>query len=251
MLSPRKEKGNKLLNTLNYKFKAGEFTPYFKQLYNEYLNHQKNKNLQLQLIYNPNKLFIDDIYQKKKELDLKQENMNILNDLFDGKKIDIDEQRYLNYNSKNGIRFQTQNTKISHYILFNTTEKSKLNKKKKIHKSFSQNLFSNSDNRKILPFPKIFSKETKKNDISPEKKNLTINTKTKEYLYNYKNNFKRQIRKEKKKTLVDLNIYLNNNFRRFNPYRTKYYNKMNFLTIETKKLAKNLSLFSLKRNQNV
>ena len=249
MLSPRKEKGNKLLNTLNYKFKTGEFTPYFKQLYNEYLNHQRNKNLQLQLLYNPNKLFIDDIYQKKKELDLKQENMNILNDLFDGKKIDIDEQKYLNYNSKNGIRIQTQTTKISHYILFNTTGKSKLNKKKKIHKSFSQNLFSSNDDKKILQFPKIFSREKTNNDTSSEKKNLTINTKTNNFYHN-ENNIKRQLKKEKSKTLIDLNIYLNNNFRRFNPYRTKYYNKMNFLTIETKKLAKNLSLFSLKKNQN-
>ena len=249
MLSPRKEKGNKLLNTLNYKFKTGEFTPYFKQLYNEYLNHQRNKNLQLQLLYNPNKLFIDDIYQKKKELDLKQENMNILNDLFDGKKIDIDEQKYLNYNSKNRIRIQTQTTKISHYILFKTTGKFKNNKKKKIHKSFSQNLFSSNDDKKILQFPKIFSREKTNNDTSSEKKNLTINTKTNNF-YNNENNIKRQLKKEKTKTLIDLNIYLSNNFRRFNPYRTKYYNKMNLLTIETKKIAKNLSLFSLKKNLN-
>ena len=117
MFSPKKQEKNIKFNFLNFQYKTGEFTNTFKQLYNNYLKHQRNKNLDLQLIYNPNKLFIDNIYQKKKEFDLRGENMNILNDLFDGRKIDIDQQKYLNHNSKNNVRFPSQTTKISHFIL--------------------------------------------------------------------------------------------------------------------------------------
>ena len=248
MLSPKKEEENKKSDYANFKLKKGEFSYSFKQIYNEYLKNQKNNYLQLQLIYNPNKLFIDEIYQKKKELDMKKENMNILNDLFDGKKIDIDEQRYLNYNSENRSGFKTHTTKISQFVLFKTRKKFKKNKMKSIHKSFSQNLLSNNINKNILQFPKIFSKEKSDKANILKKKKLAIKTNNLNNFYNDKKNIiKRPLIKERKKTLIDLNYYLNNDFRIFNPYKTKYYNKMKLLTIESKKFAKNLSHFSLKR----
>ena len=107
------------MNTPYFKFKQGEYTLCFKQLYNDYMNDQKNKKLHLELVYNPNKLFLEDIYQKKRNFDLQKENMNITKDLFDGNKIDIDIQKYLNYNSKNKIKIKTQNTnKLSQLLLF-------------------------------------------------------------------------------------------------------------------------------------
>ena len=242
MINPKKEEENKNLKLSHFKFKTAEFTKCFKKIYNEYLKHQKNKDLQLKLILNPNKLFIDEIIQKKRELYLKKENMNIENDLFDGKKIDIDEERYLNYNSKNRIRLRTKTTKISQFLLFKTNKKFKKNKRKSIHKSFSQNLFSNNVNKKILQFPKIFSKEKSDNKNTSKKKRLIINTNN---FDNNKISIKRPL-KERRKSILDLNYYMNNNFPIFNPYKTKYYNKMKSLTIESKQLAKNLSHFSLK-----
>ena len=247
MLSLKKQGKNNKFNFPNFQFKQGDFSNTFKLLYNDYLKHQRNKNLNLQLIYNPNKLFIDDIYQKKKEFDLQKENMNILNDLFDGKKIDIDQQKYLNYNTKNAMRFPTQTTKISHFILFKTNGKFNDIKKKKILKSFSQNLLSNNKNQKKLQFPQIIINDDSGKKKQTKKRFVTINTKKFDNNYNNKKSNKKPLIKQNRKSFIDINYYLNNNFKIFNPYKTIYYNKMNLLTTNSKRLAKNLSHFSFQK----
>ena len=248
MLSPKKQEKNIKFNFLNFQYKTGEFTNTFKQLYNNYLKHQRNKNLDLQLIYNPNKLFIDNIYQKKKEFDLRGENMNILNDLFDGRKIDIDQQKYLNHNSKNNVRFPSQTTKISHFLLFKSNDKYNDSKRKKIFKSFSQNILCNGKNQKILQFPQINVKDSSDKKNQTNKKLMTINTKNFGN-FNKKNKIKRQLIQKSRKSFLDVDYYMNNNFKVFNPFKTIYYCQMSLLTTDSKRLAKNLSQFSLKKDK--
>ena len=179
------------MNSIDINLKKGKYSLYFKQIFNEYIKHQRSLKLQLELLYNPNKLFLEDIYKKKRNYDLKKENMNIVKDLFDGKIIDIDQQKYLNYNSKNGINFLTpSSSKISQFLLFKK-EGNFNNNKKTIHKSFSQNIFSNNNNQKQkLKFPKIIQKEKTKNQIkSHKRKNITINVdnfKIKDKIFNLK-----------------------------------------------------------------
>ena len=221
----------------SFKFKTGEHSYCFKQFYNDYLIHQRKKNLQLQLILNPNKLFLEDIYQKKKEFDMKKENMNILTDLFDGKIMDVDQQKYLNTNSKYNIGFRTKTNKISQFLLFKTNGIFRKSKKK-IHKSFSQNLIQNNINNKIIPFPTIYIKEKPQSKIETKKRSLVINT---NYTF-----YDKPIIKEKKKLSLNTNYFFDKKFRIFNTYKANYYRKLNSLTTDSKILAKNLSLFSLK-----
>ena len=241
MSSIEQQEENKNIFVPSFKFKTGEHSLCFKQIYNDYLNQQKNKHLELELICNPNKLFFEDIFKKKKEYDMKKENMNILTDLFDGKIIDIDQQKYLNTNSKNSIRFKTKSTKISQYLLFKSNGKFNNNKKKIIHKSFSQNIFSNNPNKKKLQFPKIIINENSENKIIPRKKSLVINTNT------FDEKIKRSLIKSNIKLTMRETYFMNKHLRIFNQFKTKYYNKLNLLTEDSKKLSKNLSNYSIKR----
>ena len=61
------------MKVANFNFKRGECSSGFQQIFNEYLQHQKKLKLNLELVYNPNKLFIEDIYQKKMDYDMKKE----------------------------------------------------------------------------------------------------------------------------------------------------------------------------------
>ena len=146
--------------------------------------------------------------------------MNITKDLFDGNKIDIDIQKYLNYNSKNKIKIKTQNTnKLSQFLLFKSKTNFNFLKNKKIHKNFSQNIISSNNikNQKLL-FPKIFMEKKLKNKKSFKKRSLTINT----------NNF---IERNKK-------------------YEIKKINELNSLITENKKISKSLSGF-IKNNLEI
>ena len=232
------------MNSIDINLKKGKYSLYFKQIFNEYINHQRSLKLQLELLYNPNKLFLEDIYKKKRNYDLKKENMNIVKDLFDGKIIDIDQQKYLNYNSKNGINFLTpSSSKISQFLLFKK-EGNFNNNKKTIHKSFSQNIFSNNNNQKQkLKFPKIIQKEKTKNQIkSHKRKNITINVdnfKIKDKIFNLKRPLLTTMKY--RKSLISLKKYIPKDSKIFNCYKNKYYNKMKTLTFESKIISKNLS----------
>ena len=235
------------MKTPYFKFKQGEYTLCFKQLYNDYMNDQKNKKLHLELVYNPNKLFLEDIYQKKRNFDLQKENMNITKDLFDGNKIDIDIQKYLNYNSKNKIKIKTQNTnKLSQFLLFKSKTNFNFLKNKKIHKNFSQNIISSNNikNQKLL-FPKIFMEKKLKNKKSFKKRSLTINT----------NNFIERNKKYEIKKINELHInsnnyYTNNDLKIFKDYKSNYLTKLNSLITENKKISKSLSGF-IKNNLEI
>ena len=77
--------------------KYGESSYTFKNIFNDYLNQHKKRKSQLELVLNPHKLFFEDLNKKRKKFDLQIDNMNILNDLFDGNIMDADQQKYLNY----------------------------------------------------------------------------------------------------------------------------------------------------------
>ena len=224
------------MKSIDNNFKKGKHSLCFKKLFNEYIKHKRTLKLQLELVYNPNKLFLEDIYEKKRNYDMQKENMNIANDLFDGKKIDIDQQKYINNNSKNKINFLTQSSsKISQFLLF----KKRINyhsKKMFIHKSLSQNIFSNKNKQKQkLKFPKIiFQTEKGKNQIkSHKRKNITINN----------NNFKRTplTNMKYRKSFISSKKYIPKDSKIFNYYKTNYYNQMKILTNESKIISKNLS----------
>jgi len=222
-------------------FKKGKYSLCFKQLFNEYMKHKRNLKLQFELVYNPNKLFLEDIYKKKRNYDMQKENMNIAKDLFDGKKLDIDQQKYLNNNLKNGINFLTQSSsKISQFLLFKKGINYN-NKRLMIHKSLSQNIFKQ---KQKLKFPKIiFQAENGKNQIESHiRKNITINDN------NFKignKNFKRTPLKKMKyrKSFLSLKKYIPKDSKIFNFYKTSYYNQMKILTDESKIISKNLSDF--------
>ena len=248
------------MKVANFNFKRGECSSGFQQIFNEYLQHQKKLKLNLELVYNPNKLFIEDIYQKKMDYDMKKENMNIFNDLFDGKTVDIDLQKYLNYKGKNAFDFRTHSTnKISQFLLFKKSGKFLNYKNKKIHKSFSQNIFSKNNNKKEkLLFPQIFPNDNEQNKfVYKNRINLTINTDSFPTKNNNKiiNNITFNIKKplmrvnNKKLTKYTRSI-LTNNSKIFNAYKTNYYNKMDLLTTESKFLSKNLSNAFINRKAN-
>ena len=241
------------MKTPYFKFKQGGYTLCYKQLYNHYMNDQKNKKLHLELLYNPNKLFLEDIYQKKRNFDLQKENMNITKDLFDGNKIDIDIQKYLNYNSKNKIKIKTQNTnKLSQFLLFKSKTNFNFLKNKKRHKNLYKNIISSNKKKKQkLLFPKIFMEKKLKNKKSFKKRSLTINT----------NNFNEKNKKYEikipitNKKINELHInsnnyYTNNDLKIFKDYKSNYLTKMNSLITENKKISKSLSGF-IKNNLEI
>ena len=227
------------MKSIENNLKKGKYSLYFKQLFNEYMKHKRSLKLQFELVYNPNKLFLEDIYKKKRDYDMQKENMNIAIDLFDGRKIDIDQQKYLNHNSKNGINFLTQSSsKISQFLLIKKGIKYN-HKKSIIHKSLSQNIFSNKNKQKQkLKFPKIiFETEKRKNQIASHiRKNIKIDD---------NNNFKRTplTNMKYRKSFISLKKYIPKNSKIFNYYKTNYYNQMKILTNESKIISKNLSDF--------
>ena len=235
------------MKSTNINYKKRKFSLGFKQIFNEYIKHQRSLKLDLELVYNPNKLFIEDIYKKKRNYDLQKENMNIVRDLFDGKMIDIDQQKYLNNNSKYEINFLTHSSsKISQFLLFKNNGNFLDNKKKIIHKSFSYNTFGkNNLKKRKLKFPKIFIQEEKAQDEikSNERKNITINTNNINIDENKNYNFKIIFLKNMKyrKSFISLKKYIPKDSKIFNSYKIIYYNKMKTLTTESKIISKNLS----------
>ena len=249
------------MKVVKYNFKKEEYSSGFQQIFNKYLKHQKNLKLNIELVYNPSKLFIEDIYQKKIKYDMQKENMNIFNDLFDGKTVDIDLQKYLNYKGRNAFDFRTHSTnKISQFLLLKKSGKFLNSKNKKMHKSFSQNIFSKNNNKKEkLRFPQIFPNENEQNKfVYKNARNLTINTDS--FLTKNKDNYtinnktfnikKPIIRVNNKKLTKYTRSILTNNSKVFNAFKTKYYNKMNLLTTDSKFLSKNLSNAFTKEKAN-
>ena len=169
--------------------------------------------------------------------------MNITKDLFDGNKIDIDIQKYLNYNSKNKIKIKTQNTnKLSQFLLFKSKTNFNFLNNKKIHKNFSQNIISSNNikNQKLL-FPKIFMEKKLKNKKSFKKRSLTINT----------NNFNERNNKKINELHINSNnYYTNNDLKIFKDYKSNYLTKVNSLITENKKISKSLSGF-IKNNLEI
>ena len=203
------------MKSIENNLKKEKYYLYFKKLFNEYMKHKRSLKLQFELVNNPNKLFLEDIYKKKRDYDMQKENMNIAIDLFDGKKIDIDQQKYLNHNSKNGINFLTQSSpKISQFLLIKKGIKYN-HKKSIIHKSLSQNMFSNKNKQKQkLKFPKIiFETEKGKNQIASHiRKNIKIDD---------NNNFKKTSLTNMKyrKSFISLKKYIPKDSKIFNSYK--------------------------------
>ena len=199
------------MKVANFNFKKGEYSNGFQQIFNGYLQHQKSLKLNLELVSNPNKLFIEDIYQKKRNYEMRKENMNIFTDLFDGKTVDIDLQKYINYNTKNAFYFRNNSThKISQFLLFKKDGKFFNSRKKKIHKSFSQN---NNIKKEKLRFPQIFPNENEQNKyIYKNRVNLTINTDNFIPKNNDNNTINNNIFNIKKQIIFNILIYQKKSF---------------------------------------
>ena len=239
--------------------KYGESSYTFKNIFNDYLNQHKKRKSQLELVLNPHKLFFEDLNKKRKKFDLQIDNMNILNDLFDGNIMDADQQKYLNYRPHLGFKPKPNIKKFSQFILFNKT--GKLNnhinyKNKSMHKSFSQS------NKNFLQFPKIISRINKNNKTVSQKQHLNINTfnfdekflrnkikknkeKIKTFFSNEKNTKKKKIKSMNLKKIKNSN---NDNLKIFNTYKNTFFNNINLLKAESKKFSKDLSDFFLQNS---
>ena len=178
------------------------FSKTFQSIINKYLKEERKKKLKIELLNNPNKIIIDEIYKKKRQLKIKE--MDLFRSLYIGEKIDFDTQKFFKSRPKEKEnQHVSDKKKVSKYyfLLKNSMKENekknlhiffKLNKTKAMNKSLSQNLApsiakynknkkdiiinkriknynnninSNINNIRLINFPKIFPNEEKKNNL--------------------------------------------------------------------------------------
>jgi len=186
------------------------FSNEFQTIMNNYFKEEKKKKLNFEFMKNPTKIYIQEIYNKKSKIKIKDEDF--FNDLLHENKMDFDKYKFLvnNHNKTTGDQYQPENKKISKHLFLkrykrkfrnknknnnnsndinnnnndkndnkdNNDNNDNMDSKKVMIKSLSQNLspaLINFNNIKLLKFPKIFPKHKYNNKIYTNN-NLLIKT---------------------------------------------------------------------------
>ena len=163
------------------------FSKTFQKIINKYLKEERKKKIKIELLNNPNKIILDEIYKKKRQLKIKE--MDLFRSLYIGEKIDFDTQKFFKSRPKEKENHNVSDKKkVSKYyfLLKNSMKKKKkknlniffkLNKTKAMNKSLSQNLA-----------PSIAKYNKKMKDIIINKRPKNYNNNNKNYLNNNNNN---------------------------------------------------------------
>ncbi len=244
----------------------GGFSSTFIKIINKYLKEEKKRRKKLEIINYQKYYYFEKIYLKSKN---KEKNKNdeeeLLNDIFHGERMDYDIHKYLTRNKIKDNTNNKSNKKFENiFTLRNENNKKDIVYKRRIFKSLSKNLFptiNKFNNIRILQFPQIFPE---KKLCKSKTKNLLINTNSFSNISNYTNKNKNYNNKAmafkpflsltgdyKKKALIpkERNKFTFYNHNLFN--RTKYFNKLNLLSQKSKQIYRNLSFYSNNsRNKN-
>ena len=126
------------------------FSKTFQKIINKYLKEERKKKIKIELLNNPNKIILDEIYKKKRQLKIKE--MDLFRSLYIGEKIDFDTQKFFKSRPKEKENHNVSDKKkvSKYYFLLKNSMKEnekknlniffKLNKTKAMNKSLSQNL---------------------------------------------------------------------------------------------------------------
>jgi len=126
------------------------FSKTFQKIINKYLKEERKKKIKIELLNNPNKIILDEIYKKKRQLKIKE--MDLFRSLYIGEKIDFDTQKFFKSRPKEKEKHNVSDKKkvSKYYFLLKNSMKEnekknlniffKLNKTKAMNKSLSQNL---------------------------------------------------------------------------------------------------------------
>ena len=150
------------------------FSKTFQSIINKYLKEERMKKIKIKLLNNPNKIILDEIYKKKRQLKIKE--MDLFRSLYVGEKIDFDTQKFFKSRPKEKEKnYVSDKKKVSKYyfLLKNSMKENekknlniffKLNKTKAMNKSLSQNLAPSISkyNKKLKEI--IINKRIKKNN---------------------------------------------------------------------------------------
>ena len=152
------------------------FSKTFQKIINKYLKEERKKKIKIELLNNPNKIILDEIYKKKRQLKIKE--MDLFRSLYIGEKIDFDTQKFFKSRPKEKENHNVSDKKkvSKYYFLLKNSMKEnekknlniffKLNKTKAMNKSLSQNLAPSISkyNKKMKDI--IINKRIKKNNNS-------------------------------------------------------------------------------------
>ena len=259
---------------INNNKRAG-FSNTFHKIINKYLKEERKKKLKLQFMKNPSQLLIEEIYNKKREKEMKEEYN--FNNLLSEDQIDFDTHKFLIKNKKKIKKeYKSLNKKLLKYLFLNKAKnKNKkeieknnknifnLQKKKIINKSLSQNYYPsniNYKNVKVLKFPNIFRlKENLKNKINNNLLNKTKKESNLNIISNKNNNNKLKnsfsftgIHNHRKQIVKNINkfafytYYYNKSINNYN--KNNYYDKLNSLNSKLKEISQKISFYSTNEN---
>lgn len=257
------------MNVKNFNNNNFRFSKTFQKLISKYLKYEKKRKIKIELMKNPNKIILEEIYKKKRQIKIKEEDF--FKSLSIGEKIDFDTQKFLKSRPKEEkMQYISDKKKVSKYLFFKKSknnlikenERNYFNPKKIMYKSLSQNLapsIQKYNNIKLLQFPKIFpEKENEKNNLLFKAKSLNDlnynknenNTLKSFFSFSgYKTDInalpQRPLKKAYTKFLFKTN-YSNKIFN--NQNKRNYYNRLNLLTNKSKEISNNLSFYSINEN---
>ena len=257
------------MNVKNFNNNNFRFSKTFQKLISKYLKYEKKRKIKIELMKNPNKIILEEIYKKKRQIKIKEEDF--FKSLSIGEKIDFDTQKFLKSRPKEEkMQYISDKKKVSKYLFFKKSknnlikenERNYFNPKKIMYKSLSQNLapsIQKYNNIKLLQFPKIFpEKENEKNNLLFKAKSLNDlnynknenNTLKSFFSFSgYKTDInalpQRPLKRAYTKFLFKTN-YSNKIFN--NQNKRNYYNRLNLLTNKSKEISNNLSFYSINEN---
>lgn len=162
------------------------FSKTFQKIINKYLKEERKKKIKIELLNNPNKIILDEIYKKKRQLKIKE--MDLFRSLYIGEKIDFDTQKFFKSRPKEKENHHVSDKKkvSKYYFLLKNSMKEnekknlniffKLNKTKAMNKSLSQNLAPSiaKYNKKMKDII-LINKRIKNNNNNNNKNNFNDN----------------------------------------------------------------------------
>ena len=165
------------------------FSKTFQKIINKYLKEERKKKIKIELLNNPNKIILDEIYKKKRQLKIKE--MDLFRSLYIGEKIDFDTQKFFKSRPKEKENHNVSDKKkvSKYYFLLKNSMKEnekknlniffKLNKTKAMNKSLSQNLAPSISkyNKKMkdIIINKRIKNKNNSNDFNDNNNNNNIN----------------------------------------------------------------------------